>query len=88
MSELNNDQKIIQAIANATYQSLNIHGLVHAAKHYCITEAQKKFPDLDEETKNKILSEIQEQEKQAATSQAESDSSGVTETQEATEATV
>jgi hypothetical protein len=64
MSDNENDQKIIQAIANATFQSLNIQGLVHAAKFYCVHEARGKFPDLDEETKAKILQEIEEQEKE------------------------
>jgi len=57
------NQKVIQSLANATFQSLNLNGLIHAAKFYCIKEAEAKLAELDDETKGKILSEIEEQEK-------------------------
>jgi len=57
------NQKVIQSLANATFQSLNLNGLIHAAKFYCIKEAEAKFAELDDETKGKILSELEEQEK-------------------------
>lgn len=60
------NQKIIQSLANATFQSLNINGLIHAAKFYCIKEAEKKFEELDDETKGKIIAEIEAQEKAQA----------------------
>ena len=63
MTTEDQNQKIIQSLANATFQSLNINGLVHAAKFYCIKEAEGKFSELDDETKSKIISEIEESEK-------------------------
>ncbi len=58
-------QKITQSLANATFRSLNIDGLVHAAKFYCIHEAHQKYNELDDKTRLNLLSEIEEQEKAA-----------------------
>ena len=66
------NQKIIQSLANATFQSLNLNGLIHAAKFYCIKEAEAKFAELDDETKGNILSELEEQEKTQAEAAQES----------------
>lgn len=68
------NQKIIQSLANATFQSLNINGLLHAAKFYCIKEAEKKFDELDEETRLKIVTELENQEKVQAQEQADQES--------------
>ena len=67
------NQKIIQSLANATFQSLNINGLLHAAKFYCIKEAEKKFDELDEETRIKIVTELENQEKAQAEAQEQAD---------------
>lgn len=66
------NQKIIQSLANATFQSLNINGLLHAAKFYCIKEAEKKFEELDEETRVNIATELEQQEKAQAEASQES----------------
>lgn len=66
------NQKIIQSLANATFQSLNINGLLHAAKFYCIKEAEKKFEELDEETRANIATELEQQEKAQAEASQES----------------
>ena len=72
MTTEDQNQKIVQSLANATFQSLNLNGLIHAAKFYCIKEAEAKFEDLDDETKGKILSELEAQEKgQEETAQAQ-----------------
>ena len=49
MTTEDQNQKIIQSLANATFQSLNLNGLIHAAKFYCIKEAEAKFDELDDE---------------------------------------
>lgn len=72
MTTEDQNQKIIQSLANATLQSLNLNGLIHAAKFYCIKEAESKFAELDDETKGKILSELEEQEKSQAEAAQES----------------
>ena len=72
MTTKDQNQKIIQSLANATFQSLNVNGLIHAAKFYCIKEAESKFAELDDETKGKIFSELEEQEKSKAEAAQES----------------
>ena len=72
MTTEDQNQKIIQSLANATFQSLNLNGLIHAAKFYCIKEAEAKFEELDDETKGKILTELEEQEKSQAEAAQES----------------
>lgn len=52
------NQKIVQSIANATFQSLTLNGLIHAAKFYSIKEAEKKLENLDQETRDKLIEEI------------------------------
>ena len=65
-------QKVINAIANATFQSLNPNGIINAAKFYSVRVAEQKFNEIDDEKKQKILAEINEAEKKSQDNQPES----------------
>ena len=65
-------KKVINALANATFQSLNPNGMINAAKFYSVRLAEQKFNEIDDEQKQKILAEIDEAEKQSQDSQLQS----------------
>lgn len=69
MSEEEN-QKVIEGIAFATFNSFNINGLVNAGKFYAMHLAEKQFGNMTEEDRAKALSEIKEQEKKVQEQQA------------------
>ena len=56
------EEKIIEGIANANLNALNINGLLEAAKFYSITLAKNSVSEMGDEKKQEILDKMKESE--------------------------
>ena len=52
------EEKIIEGIANANLNSLNINGLLEAAKFYSITLAKNSVSEMSEEKKQEVYDKM------------------------------
>lgn len=78
-------EKVIQALANATFQGLNPEGMIQAAKFYSIKTAEAKFQEIEEATQLKILEEVNQQIKQREDAAKEQQSQGAEDSKSNTE---
>ena len=83
------EEKIIEGIANANLNSLNINGLLEAAKFYSITLAKNSVSEMSEDKKQEVYDKMIESEaaqKQASESAAENPEEGPQVVEESLEA--
>lgn len=65
------EEAIVEGIANANLNAFNINGMLEAARFYAIHLAKTSVANMSPEEKEKVLKEIEEAQKKAEESQAE-----------------
>ena len=65
------EEAIVEGIANANLNAFNINGMLEAARFYAIHLAKTSVANMSPEEKSKVLKEIEEAQKNAEESQAE-----------------
>tara|TARA_B100000405_G_scaffold300136_1_gene259404 strand:+ start:203 stop:451 length:249 start_codon:yes stop_codon:yes gene_type:complete len=65
------EESIVEGIANANLNAFNINGMLEAARFYAIHLAKTSVANMSPEEKEKVLKEIEEAQKKAEESQAE-----------------
>ena len=65
------EEAIVEGIANANLNAFNINGMLEAARFYAIHLAKTSVANMSPEEKDKVLKEIEEAQKKAEESQAE-----------------
>jgi len=65
------EESIVEGIANANLNAFNINGMLEAARFYAIHLAKTSVANMSPEEKEKVLKEIDEAQKKAEESQAE-----------------
>ena len=65
------EESIVEGIANANLNAFNINGMLEAARFYALHLAKTSVANMSPEEKEKVLSEIEEAQKKAEEAQAE-----------------
>lgn len=65
------EESIVEGIANANLNAFNINGMLEAARFYAIHLAKTSVANMSPEEKKKVLNEIEEAQKKAEEAQAE-----------------
>ena len=65
------EESIVEGIANANLNAFNINGMLEAARFYAIHLAKTSVANMSPEEKEKVLKEIEEAQNKAEESQAE-----------------
>lgn len=65
------EESIVEGIANANLNAFNINGMLEAARFYALHLAKTSVANMSPEEKEKVLNEIEEAQKKAEEAQAE-----------------
>ena len=65
------EEAIVEGIANANLNAFNINGMLEAARFYALHLAKTSVANMSPEEKEKVLNEIEEAQKKAEEAQAE-----------------
>lgn len=65
------EESIVEGIANANLNAFNINGMLEASRFYALHLAKTSVANMSPEEKEKVLKEIEDAQKKAEESQAE-----------------